>query len=189
MLAIRAKPHRIKAAHRRRRRVASRVWLPGQYYDAETGLNYNYFRDYEPGTGRYVESDPARLKGGINLYGYVRQDPLRSADHLGLSDQCVFGFCYGSDIPLIPSPPQLCTLVLKETCREGCRKEYKKELEDFSKQVVDDESCENLANDPMPEKKDMCEQMQAASYQIMVIYLQRKLSKCLASCEKCSCSK
>ncbi|RMK76117.1 hypothetical protein IPC84_28670, partial [Pseudomonas aeruginosa] len=32
--------------------------FPGQYYDAESGLHYNYFRDYDPETGRYVESDP-----------------------------------------------------------------------------------------------------------------------------------
>lgn len=64
MLAVLANPHRIKVAHRRRRRVASRVRLPGQYFDTETGLNYNYFRDYEPGTGRYVEFDPIGLKGG-----------------------------------------------------------------------------------------------------------------------------
>jgi RHS repeat-associated protein len=37
--------------------------LPGQYFDAETGLNYNYFRDYDPATGRYMESDPIGLLG------------------------------------------------------------------------------------------------------------------------------
>ena len=45
MLAALAKPHRIKQSHRRRRRIASGV------------RDYNYFRDYEPGTGRYVERD------------------------------------------------------------------------------------------------------------------------------------
>jgi RHS repeat-associated protein len=38
--------------------------FPGQYFDAETGLHYNYFRDYEPGVGRYIESDPVGLAAG-----------------------------------------------------------------------------------------------------------------------------
>ena len=43
----------------------------GQYYDAEVNIFYNYFRDYDPITGRYVESDPIGLNGGLNTYGYV----------------------------------------------------------------------------------------------------------------------
>ncbi len=57
---------------------------PGQYFDQETGLHYNYLRDYEPGTGRYVEGDPIGLLGGISSYSYVRADPLGLVDPLGL---------------------------------------------------------------------------------------------------------
>ena len=42
--------------------------MPGQYYQSETGLNYNYFRDYDPLTGSYIESDPIGLSRGVSTY-------------------------------------------------------------------------------------------------------------------------
>jgi RHS repeat-associated protein len=57
--------------------------FPGQYADGN-GLHYNYFRDYEPSTGRYVESDPIGLNGGISTYGYVGSRPLADHDAMGL---------------------------------------------------------------------------------------------------------
>jgi RHS repeat-associated protein len=63
--------------------------FPGQYLDEETGLHYNYFRDYDPVTGRYVQSDPAGLSGGINAFTYALANPASFVDVLGLYADCI----------------------------------------------------------------------------------------------------
>jgi len=59
--------------------------FPGQYFDVESNLNYNYLRDFDPATGRYVESDPIGQNAGVNTYAYVNADPLTLADPLGMA--------------------------------------------------------------------------------------------------------
>jgi len=59
--------------------------FPGQLYDPTSQLSYNYYRDYNPRTGRYIESDPIGLGGGINTYGYVGGNPLWWTDPKGQS--------------------------------------------------------------------------------------------------------
>jgi RHS repeat-associated protein len=63
--------------------------FPGQYYDPETGLHYNYIRYYSPQTGRYITPDPIGLEGGINLFVYVKNNPIVLIDPTGEVD-CVY---------------------------------------------------------------------------------------------------
>ena len=74
--------------------------LPGQRYDQEIGLHYNLARDYWPDGGRYVESDPIGLRGGMNSYVYVRSTPVKYSDKFGL-ETCGSGW----NDPVVPDNP------------------------------------------------------------------------------------
>jgi RHS repeat-associated protein len=94
--------------------------FPGQYLDAETGLHYNYFRDYEPGVGRYVESDPIGLDGGSTTYGYANGDPLTFVDPPGL-----MGYPMRPNVRSPPPAPPNCNAdgcLNCETVRAECLK-------------------------------------------------------------------
>ncbi|MDX8378365.1 MAG: RHS repeat-associated core domain-containing protein, partial [Mariprofundales bacterium] len=66
------------------RAVNNNFRFPGQYFDAETGLNYNYFRTYDATIGKYTQSDPIGLNGGLNVFGYVGGRPVVGVDTRGL---------------------------------------------------------------------------------------------------------
>jgi RHS repeat-associated protein len=72
--------------------------FPGQYYDQETGKHYNYFRDYDPSLGRYIESDPIGLRGGINTFGYAEANALLYVDPLGLQASRLCPICRGGGV-------------------------------------------------------------------------------------------
>ena len=111
LLAARSLPSpRTRWRNRRRvRRTASgrslayNLRFPGQYYQTETGLNQNWNRDYDPlGGGRYVESDPLGLWGGLNTYAYAYSNPLSWSDPNGTRPPGATA--PGISIPL-PVPP------------------------------------------------------------------------------------
>ena len=61
--------------------AANPLRFPGQQYDANLGLHYNYFRTYDPATGRYLETDPIGLDRRRNLYSYAHADPVNGPIH------------------------------------------------------------------------------------------------------------
>lgn len=66
-----------------RNRIDYALRFPGHYFDAETGLHYNRFRDYSPTLGRYLQSDPMGQAGGVHVYAYPA-NPLVHVDVFGL---------------------------------------------------------------------------------------------------------
>ena len=77
----------------------------GQMYQAETGLNQNYFRDFDPLKGGYDESDPIGLRGGINTYAYARNNPITLTDPTGLETGPAYAAIYklDRDSPYVPA--------------------------------------------------------------------------------------
>ncbi|WP_444894493.1 RHS repeat-associated core domain-containing protein [Microbulbifer sp. TRSA001] len=121
--------------------------FPGQYYDGESGLHYNYYRDYDPIIGRYIQSDPIGLSGGLNTYEYVGSNPLMYIDLLGL-DKCN---CRAPQTGTRIDGEKICTYNC--LCKDDCGKEYKKTIK-VSAGSNGSARCRGQTGDPWQPSQD-----------------------------------
>jgi RHS repeat-associated protein len=77
--------------------VETAVGYTGHHHHGKSGLVLTWYRAYDPDTGRWLSRDPIEEEGGLNLYGYVGNNPVYDADFLGLASNscCTFGDCFG----------------------------------------------------------------------------------------------
>jgi RHS repeat-associated protein len=80
--------------------VENNLRLPGQYFDSETGLHYNFHRYFDPSLGKFFRIDPLRLNGGINLFVYSQNSPINGFDAYGLKCIITYSDPFPSGEPL-----------------------------------------------------------------------------------------
>jgi RHS repeat-associated protein len=145
---------------------------PGQYFDKESGLSYNYFRSYDSRTGRYSQSDPIGLAGGWNRFAYAESNPLTNSDPLGLFPDSVTAACRTN--------PILCAEI-------NGPKPIPVPIPIVPTQKSDLEACEKEASDALDRAYDYCKALGATynDYRTRKACEERAFSKYTQELKKC----
>jgi RHS repeat-associated protein len=145
--------------------------FPGQYADKETNTFYNYFRDFDPQLGRYAESDPIGLGGGLNTYAYVSGSPLVGIDPRGLDSPRMGPY---------QSPPGLLQGVMCGLCLQKCESEKRQRVHD----AFDDcDSMYQLCSKTTPNRgKSNCEISKILCFQLKGNASDAEYRRCIDSC-------
>jgi RHS repeat-associated protein len=111
--------------------INNNLRFPGQYFDSETGLHYNYHRYFDPRIGRYLRADPIGLQGGINLFAYVGNNPINAIDPTGKNIYLQQGNNSGRIINDV-FHQQVCVESWKKCCKDSPEESEKGKLRCFS---------------------------------------------------------
>lgn len=155
--------------------------FPGQRYDVDTGLNYNYFRDYDSGSGRYIQSDLIGLDAGVATYLYVLGNALTKRDPLGLYTDRPGEYCdpiRGLPCGGRPKDDSWCGPGCKRKCETRLREDLNRALDHFVETECDPDH-----------DFGQCEVGAKLQYETIRMLVRKRYKTCLDSCPDCSCNK
>ena len=119
--------------------IENNLRFPGQYFDTETGLHYNFFRYYDPSIGKYITPDPIGIDSDLNLYNYCFSNPINIFDEEGLSAK-EYGLCVAACYLGVKTAELIAMFdtdniprELRRQFEKDIRKAYKKEIRNLTK--------------------------------------------------------